>query len=143
MNLTAAVISYLRGDGRVTALADQRVWGPPDADSEARDEMSTWASTPRESVLVMAAGLGASQGDGSDVPEIGNRIDVRCYGKTSYMADVLHGAVFRAMKDLRRFRRDDVLLQTALVSGGPLPGRDVDADWPYTQGVYMVNAVYE
>ncbi len=145
MNVTDAVIDYLRNEEKVTALTGERIFGMPSnhPNDPLRKEMESWGRVPNKTITILASGLGASQGDASDVPEIGNRIDVRCYGEDSYEADQLHGQVYRAMKRLARHRRGDVLLQTALVSGGPLPGRDGDADWPYTLSVYVVNAVYD
>jgi len=135
VNLTGALIAYLRADVRVSGLTE-RIYG-----SELPRDGA--AGMPSKTVVVMASGLGGTTGDRSDVREVGNRFDVRCYGESPYQADLLHGAVFRAMKDLRRERYNDVVLQTAEVGGGPLPGRDGDADWPYTLGVYVVNAVYD
>jgi len=145
MNVTEAVIDYLRGEDAVMALTDGRIFGPPGNHPEEplRLEMNGWGTTPRKTVLVMASGLGASIGDRSDVPEIGNRIDVRCYGESPYEADQAHNAVYKSMKNLLRYRSGEIVLQVAEVGGGPLPGRDGDADWPYTLGVYVVNAVYE
>jgi len=136
MNVTGAVVAYLRADGRVSGLAAERVYGSELPRSAA-------AELPRKTIVVMASGIGGTVGDRSDVRETGNRMDIRCYGETPYQADVLHGAVYRAMKDLRRERHDDITLQVAEVGGGPLPGRDTDADWPYTLGVYVVNATYD
>ncbi len=135
MNLTAALIDYLRNDASVAVLTD-RIYG-----SELpRSQLSRM---PEKTVIVRTSGLGNSIGDRSDVPEIGNRFDIRCYGESPYQADLMHMAVYLAMKALRRHRHESVTLQTAEVAGGPLPGRDADADWPWTLGVYTVNAVYE
>ena len=151
MNVTGAVISYLRADSVITGLVSQRIFGPG-GNSPAdpmRKEMATWGPTPRKTVIVMASG-GAATGAGanSNAPWLNNRLDIRCYGETPYQADVLQSKVYRRMKDLRGYsyqdaNMGDVDLIDAVVAGGPLPGRDTDADWPYTLGVYAVSAKHE
>ena len=137
MNITAAMVDYLANDMRVTRLAGERVYGAELPAYEA-------AEMPRKTILVMASGgLGAGAGTSSQTPWANNRFDIRCYGETPYIADILHNVVYRAMHDLRVHDYEGMRLVTAVKSGGPLPGRDMDADWPYTIGVYTVGAVYE
>lgn len=145
MNITEPLIRYLRSDADVRRLTESRIFGPPDSNpaSEFRQEVKQWTPHPRKTLVVMAAGgAGAGVGAKSPVDEVDNRFNVRSYGETPYEADQLHNAAYRAMKRLRRYRSDDILLQEATVAGGPLPATEADGDWPYTLGVYLVNATY-
>ena len=137
MNITAAIVQYLAEDGRVSRLAGSRVYGSEFPEREA-------AAMPQKLAVVTASGgLGSGAGTSSRTPWTQNRVDIRCYGETPYQADILHGAVYRAMVELHLHEREDIRLSDAVISGGPLPGRDLNADWPYTIGVYTVSAVYE
>ena len=137
MNITAAVVDYIAQDMRVSRLVGGRVYGAELPEREA-------ATMPQKTVVITAAGgLGTGAGTASTTQWTRNRFDVRCYGETPYQADILHGAVYRAMRDLHIYEYADVRLSNAVMGGGPLPGRDMDADWPYTMGVYTVSAVYE
>ena len=144
MNVSAALIAYLRADARISTLAETRIFGPPGNSPRdpLRVEMRSWVN-PRHTVVVMASGgAGSGRGARSRMRWTKNRADVKCYGPTPYQGDLLHNAVYRAMDELQGYTMGDTRLVSAEVGGGPIPGRDADADWPYTMGVYMVSAKY-
>ena len=37
---------------------------------------------------------------------------------------------------------DTITVKGAVVTGGPIPGRDSDTDWPFTLGVFDVSSTY-
>ena len=137
MNVTAALVAYLRADAGVSRLVGDRVFGPPGRSPRdpLRSEMESWGPYPRKTVVLMAAG-GAGDGRGarSRMQWVENRFDIKCYAETPYQADLLHDPVYRAMVGLAGFTEGDTRLVTAEVGGGPLPGRDPDADWSFTLG---------
>ena len=147
MNVTAALVAYLRQDSGVSELVEARVFGPPGRSPRdpLREEMSRWGISPRKTVVLMASG-GAGEGRGarSRMRWVENRFDVKCYGESPYQADLLHRPIYRAMRDLQGFtlESEETQLVSAEVAGGPLPGYDGDTDWPYTLGVYTVSAKY-
>ena len=137
MNVTEAMVDILKKASGVSALVGDRVFG-----TELPDDQGQKLS--RRCVVVSASGgAGAGAGSRSRAHWIPNRLDAKCYGKTPYEADQVHNAVYRVMTQLERTVVGDVAVMDAVVAGGPLPGRDGDADWPYTLGVYMVNAIYK
>jgi len=145
VNVTPAVVALLKSDEGVDGLVDGRVFGPPgkSQNDPLRVEMRSWGNVPRKTIVIMASGgAGSGAGARSRARWVQNRIDLRCYGETPHGADILHNAVYRTMTELQGFTSGDIRLIDAVVGGGPLPGRDSDADWPYTMGVYMVSAAY-
>ena len=136
MNITAAVRDYLRLERGVLAVVPAlRIFGAELPEEQAR-------SMPRKTVVLTVSGGMGGVGSSTYQHWIHNRFDVRCYGETPYEADLVHNAVFRAMRELRGHRHGGVRLSDAVLSGGPLPGRDMDADWPYTIGVYTLSGTY-
>ena len=145
MNVTGALRAYLLDNTEITALVGTRVYGPPgnSPTDPLRSEMASWGITPRKTIVLMASGgAGGGRGARTRMRWVENRIDVRCYGESPYQADVLHGEVYPAMIDLEGFTNGDTRLVSAEVSGGPLPARDGDADWPITLSVYIINAKF-
>ena len=137
MNITDATIDYLAQDMGVSRLVEGRVYGAELPEYE-------FESMPRMTIVVRASGgLGTGAGTASRTPWTRNRFDIRCYGETPYRADIVHGAVYRAMNNLQGHAYGDLFLSTAVVTGGPVTGRDTNADWPFTIGVYTVSAVYD
>ena len=137
MNLNAAVIQILKEADEVKQMVGERVFGTELPDDQAQD-------MPRPCIVVSAAG-GAGSGPGarSRANWVANRLDCKCYGPTPYQSELLHNEVFRVMHKLERTVIDDIAIMDAVVAGGPLPGRDGDANsWPYTLGVYSVSAIY-
>lgn len=134
MNVTEAVIALLHDE--VSAEVGGRIYGTELPVAEV-------AYMPRATIVVAASGgAGSGAGARSRAPWVQNRIDVRCYGETPYAADQVHNAVYRALTQTAWQVYGDTAIVDAEVSGGPLPGRDGDADWPYTLGVYTINAIY-
>ena len=145
MNVTGALRAYLLDDTGISGLVGTRVYGPPgnSPNDPLRKEMASWGITPRKTIMLVASGgAGGGRGARTRMRWVENRIDVRCYGETPYQADVLHNKVYPAMIDLEGYTSDDTRLVTAEVSGGPLPARDGDADWPFTLSVYIINAKF-
>ena len=136
MNVTAQIVGLLQREDRIDRLVHGRVFGAELPESEVN-------RMPRMCVVISAMG-GADAGAGarSDTPWTRNRFDIRCYAPSPFEADVLHNAVYRVMNGFEPFEDDGVIVRDAVVSGGPLPGRDMATDWPYTLGVYAVSAAY-
>ena len=109
---------------------------------------------PQEWVVVRPSG-GASIGPGarSYAPWVNSRMDIRCYGQTPFLSYRVYDAVYKVMVELERRTIGDVdvgedaqetiTISGAVVTGGPIPGRDPDSDWPFTLGVFDVSSTYE
>ena len=125
----------------IQAMVDKRVWAPELPEEEIKE-------MPRQCVVVTRSG-GASTGPGarSYAPWLNNRLDVRCYGKTPYEAEVLQSAVYNFMTQLELKPDGNLgnqrvaggsIIKNAVVSGGPIPGRDADGDWPFQLTIFDV-----
>lgn len=67
------------------------------------------------------------------------RVDVKCYGSTLWEAERVHWAVYDVLTLLERTVVADTIIEDAVASGGPIPQRDPDTDWPYVLGVYDIS----
>lgn len=145
MTLTELVIEFLQSDTDVFELAGPRVYGRELGGGRVgRDLDDVINAMPQKCIVVApAGGLGQGPGPGTTARRAVNRVDVKCYGETPYQADALHDAVYRAMTGRRRFEAGGMRLVNPYPVGGPVPGRDGQAAWPYTLSVYTVAADYE
>jgi hypothetical protein len=151
MSDLAATISYLLHDADVKTLVDdQRVWAMeiPQFCLEHPDCREA-QHMPRACVVVSRSG-GASIGPGarSFSRWRNSRFDVFTYGATTYEAEMLQSAVYETLTQLGSNDQRDRLrmfhgtvLKAAVVTGGPLPGRDADGDWPYQMTVFDVSSI--
>lgn len=125
-----ALIDYLLADATVSGLVGSRGFGGelPRAETD---------SMPRAAFVVRRSG--GFQTIGSGYQEYGDsRYDVQCYGATPEQADELWRAVFTSLKTMRRTKQSGCLLHWAREAGGPLPIRDLDADWPYVISSWQI-----
>ena len=131
-----AIVELLLADQPVAFLVDDRVYGEeiPERDNQ---------HMPRPAVVVNHAG-GGSLGPGarSRAPWVVTRLDIQSYGKTPEEASILHWWVYRRLTTMGREVWANTLLQDAVVSGGPIPSRDSNTDWPFMLGVYDLSSCY-
>lgn len=128
----SALITFLKADVDLAALVSTRVFG---------DELPAGQTTamPRKCVVVEPSG--GTQSIGRAYQNYGDgRFDIKSYGETPFEAARVQLAVYGAMKALRRKTHSGVLLHWAIRSGGPLPLRDPDTDWPSRFESYQVLA---
>ena len=128
-----ALVAYLKVDTAVATLASTRIYGAELPKSEIEN-----ASNPRAIVVVKQAGggmLGLAYQQYGDI-----RADVACYGSTPFNASALYGAVYDALKELRREVYASTLLHWAQSSARGTQGRDPDLDWPVVFSSWQVLA---
>lgn len=109
---------------------------------------------PRTCVVISRSG-GAATGQGarSYAKWRNSRFDFKTYGKDTWEAEMLQGIMYETMTEIGRTLPKDapeeIVLQEAtkatgtrikdaVVTGGPLPGRDPDGDWPYQLIIFDV-----
>lgn len=126
----AALIEYLNADVTIAEEVGDRVFGgeiPSDRDEDM----------PEPTIVVKRAGgldiIGQGYQDYGDI-----RVDVLCYAATPFAAEELALAVQPALKQMRRTVYDDCVLHWARKSGGTLPLRDPDTDWPLVVSSWQV-----
>jgi hypothetical protein len=94
------------------------------------------ASMSRKCIVIEPSGPSVL---GGAFQEYGDgRYDIRCYGETPYEAARLQAQVYQVMKHLQRETHAGVLIHWARRSGGPIPLRDPDTDWPFRFESYQV-----
>lgn len=125
----AAIKALLLADAAVAALAGHRVYGIELPASEA-------AHMPRKAVVVRPAGGISPVGGFVDLT--GGRIEIIAWGETAYEAALLAGAVFGALKPVRREVAANVLVHWIEDAGGPTAIRDPDTGWPAAVQPYQV-----
>jgi hypothetical protein len=131
VDLVGAVVAFLKADGGVAALAGTRVYG-----GELPKSESATPPMPRAAAVVKEAGggvLGQAYQEHGDV-----RLDVICYGATPYEASRLSGAVYTALKNLKRVKITGVLIHWATASSKATGARDPDTDWPLSVSSWQV-----
>jgi len=126
-NPITALLTYLKADAGVSALAATRVFGAENPWDEA-------GSQPRYAVVVWPSGGRPEH----YVPLQPVRVDIECYGATPFQGMTLYLAVCEAMKNAARENVSDTLIHTATQSGGPLTNRSPDTHWPYTWSSWLV-----
>jgi hypothetical protein len=125
-----ALRSFLRSTPEVDALTNGRVYIGRIPSGRAHD-------MPLKTVVIRGAG-GANLINPAYV-QIGDwRLDVQCYGETPYEADLLHRAVYYALKHMKRNVQGNAMLHWARVSQPGLDLSDPDTEWPYTLSVWQV-----
>ncbi|MBS3927092.1 MAG: hypothetical protein KGZ65_00105 [Sphingomonadales bacterium] len=125
-----ALVEHLKADTTVAEEVGERVFGSELPEDECD-------SMPEASIVVKRAGGLDVIGQGFQ--EYGDiRVDVLCYAATPFLAEDLHLAVHPAMKQLRRTVYGDCVLHWARSSGGAIPLRDPDTDWPFTFSSWQV-----
>ncbi len=131
MNPIGAVVEMMLADTTITDLVGQHVYG----------EEFDLEGDPRKLVLVRSSG-GGSLGPGAQsyVPWHVHRMDVFCYGEDMEQARRVYNAVYTLLHQLTRTVKQGTALRDATVTGGPLPGRDSNSDWPYYLAVFDVTA---
>ena len=136
-NPLAAVVQMLLDDLNISQLCGNRVYGSELPRNQAKEQ-------PRAALVLRPSG-GGSIGPGarSWTPWTVMRLDVTAYGKDPDEAINVHWAAYRAFTDLERTVIANCILHNAVVTGGPITGRDGDTDWPFVLGVYDVSAVLE
>lgn len=129
-----AIVAFLQADAQVAALAGTRVFSVELPAPEA-------AFMPRGAVVItgsgsarMVRGLGTSD----FIPAGNRRIDVRCYGATTYDATALDLAVYEALKHMNRVVVGNAMLYTATIESTGINMRDADGKWPLSLSVYVV-----
>lgn len=127
-----ALAAFLKADVTVSALTGGRVYAGelPPKDTNAM---------PRKCIVIKPSGGAGVFGNGYQ-EYADRRYDVRSYGPTPYQAALVQNAAYHALKGLRREVHDGVLLHWAKHSGGPIPLRDPDADWPFRFESFQVLA---
>ncbi len=126
----AALVEHLKADTTVADDVGTRVFGSEIPEDER-------SSMPEATVVVKRAGGLDVIGQGFQ--EYGDiRVDVLCYAATPFLADELALAVQPALKQLRRTVYEDCVLHWARASGGALPLRDPDTDWPIVVSSWQV-----
>jgi hypothetical protein len=127
----AALVTYLRADASVAALASARVYGGELPGSETID-------MPETAVVLSYAG---GYADRFAYVELGEpRIDVRCYGDTPYLAHALHRAVHGCLKQMRRNVQGGTMLHCATLESSVQGLRDPDTEWPMAFSSWIVLA---
>ena len=126
-----AVIALLKADGAVAAATGGRVFGA----ELPRGEVT---SMPRAAVVVNAAGGGLLGGGYQEYGDI--RVDVDCYGTTRATSADVYGAVYDALKHLRREVHATVLLHWARPSAKAVSAVDPDTGWPVTTSSWQLLA---
>jgi len=128
-NPITSLITYLKADSGVAALASTRVYGAEEpyneATNQARYAVVIWPSGGRPEHYVALQPI---------------RVDIECYGATQLQAHTLYLAVYEAMKNIAREDNSNCLLHTATQSGGPLTNRAPETHWPYTWSSWLVTA---
>ena len=146
MNIPAAIVQVLLGQTdvssiEVSALVGVRVFTPelPEAENDFM---------PNNCVVVSSSG-GGSLGPGarSFASWRVNRMDVLSYGKDTYQALQVSGAVDEIITQLAQVSVPavDTLLKNAVISGGPIQNRTFPLinrgpHWPTVLTVYDVHA---
>lgn len=130
----AAVVAFLKSDPLLDSLHGGRVFGGELPAHEAKQ-------MPRAVVVVQPAGgglLGTADQDYGDT-----RLDVDCYAATAHEAWLLHLAVSRELKHVRRSVLAGTLLHWARPASGGTLARDPDTDWPIAVSSWQVLAADE
>jgi hypothetical protein len=128
----AALVAFLKADSAVASATGGRVYGVTLPQGQA-------SAMPRSAVVLTASGSGGNDPGARSYAEVGaQRVDVRCYGATALDASGVHGAVYGALKQLRRARYADVTLYRANVETRGIHMQDADGDWPLVLSVWDV-----
>lgn len=106
------------------------------------------AATLPPAIACKASGLGSGQGHAEQAQYASMRIDCLSYGKTDFAAWRLsllaHRAILTARRRRIRYTHDKIDYETLFLaitqSGGPIPMRDEQTDWPVVMRVYNVEA---
>lgn len=135
MSAVAGILDVLLNTPDITVMTEQRIWGMeiPRFCSEHGD-CREGQHMPRACIVVTRDGGGAGgPGARSYARWRNDRLDIFTFGKDPLEAERLQVLVYDRMTDLRQTHvmSANVILKNAVVSGGPLPGRDPDGDWPY------------
>ena len=131
-NPISAIVAVLTANSLLASHTSNRIYG-----GKLDDEIE---SMPTASIVVQESG-GGSVGQGARGRSLWRvaRLDIRCYGDTDQAADDTFWIMHEAMVAIERRVAADCIVHDAVVTGGPLPGLDGDAPWPYTMGVYDVS----
>ena len=133
----SAICSLIRDETSLTAIHEGRVFGIELPESEAQ-------SMPRLAVVIShSGGLSLGQGARSTVPIVTSRMDVKSFGATPVDCSNLHWNIHHYLVNLKRVLIADSLIHSIVVSGGTLPLRDPDTDWPYFLASYDIIASNE
>ena len=130
MDIISALLSFLKADTAVAALADTRIYAAelPRAEIESMPQ--------KIAVLRYAGGVERNR----FLPIAEPRIDILSFGETYHEAGKLDRAIYAALKALNRETVDNVLLHGIALSGGPLMLRDSDTGSPYQARSITVTA---
>lgn len=129
----AALVTLLRADAGVAALAPVRVFG-------ARLPATEVASMPRKAVVIRRAGAGASAGNRSRIRVSKPRCDVFAYGETPYEASRLDLACYEALKQMEAQNIGTCRIWDAVLINGPIDLTEEDTTWPIVFRTYLVAA---
>ena len=128
-----ALIRICQADPDVQRLVADRVYGGE------LDPMLN-KSMPVASVVIRRSGGGAlGPGARSYVPWRVQRTDFLCFGKTPREAGEVEDAIYQLIIQLTTTKVDNILVKSAVHSGGPLDNRDPDTDWPFVIDVFDVS----
>ena len=84
------------------------------------------------------AGFAPGLGTVSRLEVLKYRIDALSYAETPQLADALRLAVHDAFRAVDRTVKQSVLMHDVQISGGPIPGRDPDQDWPFSLETFAI-----
>ncbi len=121
-DIVAALVTFIKADGGVSALVGTRVFGLELPGAEA-------ASMPRKAVVLKPSG-GPSFASGSYSEHDTQRIDVFAYGETLFEATRVRTAVSDAFRALRRGKTGTTLIHWVEPAGGWASQRETKLEWP-------------
>lgn len=103
------------------------------------------SSMPERCCVVTPAGAPAIRpGSGDNVPVSVHRVDVRCYGRTPYEAEILQLAATQALKQWGYGQTSGRhLVHWFNKVGGPVAFRDPEGDWPVSVVTFQLQMADE
>ena len=116
-----ALITFVKADGPVAAIASTRVYGIELPESIANgDAQDCITITP-------AGGIETARTDRL----VKARLDVRSYSDTPFNAMTLDRALWDALEALQRSANNSTLMHAVWMAGSPFALKDPDIHWPF------------
>lgn len=124
----AAILTYLKADPDVTALATTRIFG-------AELPQTLAGVMPKQAIVVRYAG-----GFGLFQQQLVSswRIDVWAYGETPHQASLLSRTVHGRLKTFTPQMIDGIKIYTIQESAGPISIREPDTTWPAVISSWLI-----